>query len=165
MKITIEKDGLSGSLTTLKFPKVVFLKESENAASPLEVIKLVANDITDRGLIDWDSIKVIYGKELDRSDEIIRDTFLNVWSTYTKDIGIEMQRSAEPEQKLLLVIHEYRHFYGEQSGNYSIRDEDIDDVVRGDVKYLMKLIEKEKSIVKTLEDLGKTWDFEKLFGI
>ena len=127
---------------------------------PKEMINIVANDIINKGIIDWPTIKGIYGKEVE-----VTDTFLNVWSTYTINDGIEIQRSAEPEHKLILVIHEYRHFYKGESGNYTLLDESVDEDVKSDIKYLLQLIKKQILIYRLVWNLGGTLDFEKMFDI
>ena len=141
--------------------------ETFNELEPKQVIKLVVNDIIEKGVIDWISIGEIYQRELEKSGEDLVDSFLLMWSMYRPMYGIDIQRSAEPEQKLLSVIYQYRTRYLGYRDGLQATDSKSDRFVRSDVKYLLEPLKKEPTlndIVDLIEDLGKTWDFEKLFS-
>ena len=132
------------------------------------IIKLAAKINTSQEII-WVEMAEIFSEELKKRDENIYNSFLNNWSSYTKTRGIEVQRSAEHEQKLLLAIYEYRHFTKGVSANYSIFKEDIDNSVRKDIKNLMRLIKgapssKLKEDIQNINELSSVIDFEKLFS-
>ena len=94
----------------------------------------------------------------------IYDAFLYGWSNYSKGYGIEIQKAADPEKKLLLSIHEYRHFTHGVSGEYSLLKESIDEEVREDIESLVNILEESEYDTKKITKLGEVLDFKKLFS-
>ena len=146
------------------------ISSNKSPKSSNELIGELAKNIIDEGKVVWKNVLNIFSLELKKNEEGIHDAFLNNWSNYSKGYGIEIQRAADPEKKLLLSIHEYRHFLNGNSGAYSILEEDIDADVRKDVNKLIKLLDKKdnteagKETVESIKNLKKTFDFNKFFN-
>ena len=119
--------------------------------------RLIKQINTDNAIV-WKNIKMIFERELIKRNESIYDAFLYCWGRYNKGWGIEVQRAAAPEKKLLTAIYLYNL---KETASFSLYREDIDEKVREDVKRL--IIGVNETAAKQILSLEKVLDFAKLF--
>ena len=134
--------------------------KNTNPPSPQVLLEALIKQINKDNDIIWKNLSLLFSKALGRNGEKIYDRFIYGWANYIKGEGIEVQSSAEPEEKLITCIHQYRQFIKGTSNMYSNPKQDIDGAVRIDILRLVRNID--KPLAKRITRLKKQSDFKKL---
>ena len=122
------------------------------------MIKDIIKQIKKDKLIDWNNISKIFEIELEKRNEHICDSHLFCWGRYIKGQGIEVQKGALPEYKLVTALYLLNFT---ETTSFSLYREDFDGKVREDIKQIIKRVDN-KTRARILR-LRKKLDFQKLF--